>query len=78
MQLQSLLVTHFGGNANNGLNTGSFYWNLNNAASNRNRNIGTHVMLPLKCKEVGSRSLDQTCCHKKFSSNRRITWRGSK
>lgn len=35
--------THFGGNANNGSNAGTFYWNLNNDSSNRNRNIGTHV-----------------------------------
>lgn len=36
-------VAHFGSNANNGTNAGSFYWNLNNASSNRNRNIGTHL-----------------------------------
>jgi hypothetical protein len=33
----------FGGNWNNGLQAGSFYWNLNNAASNANRNIGARV-----------------------------------
>ena len=64
-QLHSLLVTHLGGNANNGSNAGSFYWNLNNDSSNRNRNIGAHVYLPSYRKEVGSRSLDQTCCHRR-------------
>lgn len=39
-------VARFGGNANNGTNAGGFYWNLNNASSNRNRNIGRrHAVL---------------------------------
>jgi len=43
-------VTHFGGNANNGTNTGAFYWNVNNDSSNRNRNIGTRLIpLTIKC-----------------------------
>jgi hypothetical protein len=37
--------THFGGSANNGLNAGTFYWNLNNDASNLNRNIGTQLVV---------------------------------
>ena len=32
-----------GSNWNNGLNAGTFNWNLNNAASNVNRNIGTQM-----------------------------------
>ena len=34
---------HFSRNANNGTNAGTFYWNLNNDSSNRNRNIGTQL-----------------------------------
>lgn len=37
-----------GGNANNGANAGTFYWNVNNDPSNRNRNIGTRMSLKLK------------------------------
>jgi hypothetical protein len=36
-------VTHFSGNANNAGNASTFYWNLNNATSNRNRNIGSQL-----------------------------------
>lgn len=36
--------TLLGSNWNNSSNTGSFYWNLNNATSNRNRNIGSHLV----------------------------------
>jgi len=47
------------GNANNGANAGTFYWNLNNASSNVNRNIGARQVvkiyppnfLPLLLKE---------------------------
>ena len=28
----------------NGLNTSAFYWNLNNASSNRNRNISSQLV----------------------------------
>ena len=38
-------VTKLSGNANNGVNAGTFYWNLNNTSSNLNQNIGTHVGL---------------------------------
>lgn len=31
------------GNWNNGSNAGPFNWNVNNSASNRNRNRGTHL-----------------------------------
>jgi hypothetical protein len=37
-------VTKLGANWNNGLNTSAFYWNLNNASSNRNRNISSHLV----------------------------------
>lgn len=36
-------VTKLGRNANNGLNAGVTYWNLNNASGNRNHNIGSHL-----------------------------------
>jgi hypothetical protein len=35
------LPTLLGGNWNNAMNASAFYWNLNNNASNVNRNIGT-------------------------------------
>jgi len=38
-------VTKLGRNANNGLNAGVTYWNLNNSSGNRNRNIGSHLAL---------------------------------
>jgi hypothetical protein len=31
-------------NWNNGANAGTFNWNLNNASSNSNRNISTHLL----------------------------------
>lgn len=37
-------VTKLGANWNNGLNTSAFYWNLNNASSNRNRNISSQLV----------------------------------
>ena len=43
-QKNQFQVTQLGGNWNNGSNTGSFYWNVNNASSNRNRNIGSHLV----------------------------------
>ena len=39
-------VAHFGRNANNGTQTGTFYWNWNNSSSNANRNIGTRNYRP--------------------------------
>ena len=35
----------FGGNATNGTNAGLFYWNLNNAPSNANWNLGGRLIL---------------------------------
>lgn len=37
-------VSQAGGNLNNGINAGPFYWNLNNAASNTNWNIGARLL----------------------------------
>jgi len=37
-------VTQLGSNWNNSLNTGTFYWNVNNNSSNRNRNISSHLV----------------------------------
>lgn len=37
-------VTKLGANWNDGLNTSAFYWNLNNASSNRNRNISSQLV----------------------------------
>ena len=45
-------VTKLGANWNNGLNTSAFYWNLNNASSNRNRNISGHLVNAIKNKNV--------------------------
>lgn len=41
---QKTNVTKLGANWNNGLNTSAFYWNLNNASSNRNRNISSQLV----------------------------------
>ena len=41
------LTTLISGNWNNGANTGTFNWNLNNDTSNVNRNIGTHLPDPV-------------------------------
>jgi hypothetical protein len=38
------LITHLGSNWNNSSKTGTFYWNLNNDTSNRNRNISSHLV----------------------------------
>lgn len=37
-------VTHVSGNWNNSAKDGTFYLNLNNATSNRNRNISGHLV----------------------------------
>ena len=37
-------ITQLGSNWNNGTNAGSFYWNLNNSVSNRNRNISSQLV----------------------------------
>jgi hypothetical protein len=37
-------ITIASSNWNNGSNAGTFYWNLNNASSNSNRNISTHLL----------------------------------
>lgn len=37
-------VTKLGGKWNNSANAGTFYWNLNNATSNRNRNISRQLV----------------------------------
>lgn len=67
VQYQRPVFTHLGGNANNGVNAGVFYWNLNNDSSNRNRNIGAHanpqsnavkILAPhLSVKSVATKSL---------------------
>jgi len=43
-QANKYIVAILGGNWNNDSNAGTFYWNLNNTSSNRNRNIGTHLL----------------------------------
>lgn len=48
-------VTKLGSKWNNSANAGTFYWNLNNASSNRNRNISRQLVnarnsAPLKYK----------------------------
>lgn len=37
-------ITQLGSNWNNWSNAGTFYWNLNNSVSNRNRNIRGHLI----------------------------------
>ena len=37
-------VTKLGSKWNNSSNAGAFYWNLNNASSNRNRNISSQLV----------------------------------
>lgn len=37
-------VTKLGSKWNNSANAGTFYWNLNNASSNRNRNISSQLV----------------------------------
>ena len=37
-------VTKLGSKWNNSTNAGTFYWNLNNASSNRNRNISSQLV----------------------------------
>jgi len=46
----SFLVAQLGSNWNNGSNTGTFYWNLNNSSSNRNRNISSRAVNALEQK----------------------------
>jgi hypothetical protein len=41
-------VANSGGNANNGTNDGAFYLNVNNAATNLNRNITRHEVFKYK------------------------------
>jgi hypothetical protein len=43
-------VAIFGGSADNGSNAGVFYWNLNNASANANRNIGTRQVVKCFCE----------------------------
>ena len=50
MKKTSIKVTQLGGNWNNGSNTGTFYWNVNNNSSNRNRNISSHLVNAQKLK----------------------------
>ena len=44
------VVLHVGGNYNQNQNHGAFYLNGNNAASNANANIGSHILLRLTNK----------------------------
>ena len=37
-------IAQLGSNWNNGSNAGTFYWNLNNSVSNRNRNISSQLV----------------------------------
>jgi hypothetical protein len=47
-------VAQLGGNWNNALEAGTWYWNLNNDSSNSNRNNGAHLTLKFV--------LRKTCC----------------
>ena len=41
-------VAILGSNWNNGLNTSTFYWNVNNSSTNRNANISSGAVNALK------------------------------
>jgi len=43
--MSSKQVAKLSGNANNGTNAGTFYWNLNNTSSNDNVNISAQLSL---------------------------------
>jgi len=57
--LQSVHVTHFSGNANNGSHASTFYWNVNNSSSNANRNIGARLKPLTRCVEAPSAPLGE-------------------
>lgn len=44
LEKRKFFIAQLGSNWNNGTNAGSFYWNVNNASSNRNRNISGHLL----------------------------------
>jgi len=48
--MSSVKVTQLGSNWNNGLNDSTFYWNVNNSSTNRNRNISSGAVNALKQK----------------------------
>jgi hypothetical protein len=39
------IFAHVGGNFNNGLNAGLWYWNLNNTSALANFNVGCRVLI---------------------------------
>ena len=45
-------VAKLGSNWNNGSNAGSFYWNVNNTSSNRNRNISGQLLNAQSMKTI--------------------------
>ena len=53
-------VAILGGNANNGVNDGLWYWNLNNDSGNANQNIGSH--LTCKFRHYTTLPLGKTLC----------------
>mgnify|MGYP000809323514 FL=1 len=66
-------VTKLGSKWNNGSNTSAFYWNLNNATSNRNRNRNISRQL---VNARFSRGFNFPGCFKYISVflNTRATW----
>ena len=52
------MTAHLGSNWNNGTRDGSFYWNVNNAVGNRNRNIGGRLALNLYFKNKTSEKVE--------------------
>lgn len=70
-------VANVSGNWNNGSNTGLFHLNLNNATSNSNSNIGSHLMfyskyygytVILAIKRMNCYHLNHLVKHKKLKS----------
>ena len=53
-------VVKLGSNANNSANTGAFYMNANNTASNNNVNIGSQLALNLKSEHQNHASWRNT------------------
>lgn len=47
---KTIKVTKLGSKWNNGSNASTFYWNLNNASSNRNRNISSQLVNALSTR----------------------------
>nr|DAQ96610.1 MAG TPA: hypothetical protein [Caudoviricetes sp.] len=71
-------ITQLGSNWNNWSNAGTFYWNLNNSVSNRNRNIRGHLIFAKKhsrmsCPAIFMYMFFQPCHSTKQKNKRCMT-----